>query len=185
MQIIKRMLAISMSLNGLFTPPDLSNPLSATVSLSLLLRNSRFWRQLQKRLIMFYSPALADKAVNPILIQHWASWEIKVLSFVTNHLTWATRATSKQWWETIHRDKDLWLSAVVGAVLNSNFPPLPTNCQTMGLPAHETIFWVFRFKLHCLQIFSLKHRISGVEYGKTTMSSDLQMLKFGSSNLQS
>ena len=48
----------------------------------------------------------------------------------------------------------------------------------MGLPAHETLLGVFRFKLHCLQIFSLKHHISGVEYGKTTLSSDLQMLKF-------
>ena len=57
--------------------------------------------------------------------------------------------------------------------------------EVMGLPVHETKFWVFRFKLHCLQIFSLKHHNSGVEHGKTTMSSDLQMLKFGSSNLQS
>ena len=58
----------------------------------------------------------------------------------------------------------------------------------MGLPAHETLFGVFRFKLLCLQIFSLKHHIyhiSGVEYGKTALSSDLQMLKFGSSNLHS
>ena len=78
----------------------------------------------------------------------------------------------------------------------SHFPSLCLGLRTrmtqehlhvwfLGLPAHETIFWVFRFKAHCLQIFSLKHHISGVEYGKTTLSSDLQMLKFGSSNLQS
>ena len=47
----------------------------------------------------------------------------------------------------------------------------------VGLPAHKTRFWIFRFKIRCLQIFSLKQQVSMVTNVKIMMSSVLQILK--------
>ena len=47
----------------------------------------------------------------------------------------------------------------------------------MGLPAHKNRFWIFRFKMCCLQIFSLKQQVSMVTNDKIMMSSVLQILK--------
>ena len=47
----------------------------------------------------------------------------------------------------------------------------------MGLPAHKTRFWIFRFKVRCLQIFSLKQQVSMVTNVKIMMSSVLQIMK--------
>ena len=47
----------------------------------------------------------------------------------------------------------------------------------VGLPAQNTRFRIFRFKMCCLQIFSLKQQVSMVTNDKIMMSSVLQILK--------
>ena len=54
----------------------------------------------------------------------------------------------------------------------------------LGRPAHRRIFWIFRFKICCLQIFSLNHQISGVKNNKIMLSSYLHILKTRSSVLK-
>ena len=56
---------------------------------------------------------------------------------------------------------------------------------TEGAPSIWKHILTSSFKICCLRIFSLKHLISGVKYDKIVLSSDLQILKTGSSNLQS
>ena len=57
--------------------------------------------------------------------------------------------------------------------------------QDMRVLAHKSTFGIFGFKICCLQIFSLKHQISRVKNDKIMLSSDLQILKTETSNLQS
>ena len=65
-----------------------------------------------------------------------------------------------------------------GGLGNLEWAPWTTsNDHSMGLPAHKTRFRIFRFKMCCLQIFSLKQRVSMVTKDKIKMSSVLQILK--------
>ena len=70
--------------------------------------------------------------------------------------------------------------APIHLVLGPTLTPLTLGNvyhSTRGLPAHKTRFWIFRFKMCCLQIFSLKQQVSMATNDK---NNDL----FSSSNLE-
>ena len=68
----------------------------------------------------------------------------------------------------------------IGQLLVGIFPCLLGEAMLLGrkgLPAHKTRFLIFRFKMCCLQIFSLKQQVSMVTNDIIMMSSVLQILK--------